>query len=243
MRTAVIIMSRVPRPGKTKTRLMTRMNGQECADFHRAALRDICQTVRESGLDGYIYYANDQLDISEKQEFCLSDSLWSLSDNDNRLVVLRPQRGSNLGERMKNAARELLPKYDAVVLIGSDSPAVSPAHFQQMLTMLSGYDLILGPAVDGGYYLLGMKMVYDDIFTGIPWGTAGVLKLTLAAADGLNLSYALLEPLADIDTWQDLLDFVQTGLANAASYGQLESFRYARYLAEKYAEDEEETKQ
>lgn len=237
MRAAVIIMSRVPRPGKTKTRLMTRMNGQECADFHRAALRDICQTVRESGLDGYIYYVDDQLDTSEKQEFCSADSRWSLSDLDNCFMALRPQQGSDLGERMKNAARELLHEYDAVVLAGSDCPAVNTAHFQQMLSMLSSYDLILGPAVDGGYYLLGMKKVYDDIFTGILWGTAGVLKQTLAAADGLNLSYALLEPLADIDTWQDLLDFVQTGLAKTASYTKLESFQYARHLAEKYAKD------
>lgn len=243
MRIAVIIMSRVPRPGKTKTRLMSHMNGQECADFHRAALRDICYTVRKSGLDGYIYYAADEPVISEEPAFGLSDSPWSLSDELARHLVLRPQRGNDLGERMKNAAGDLLLEYDAIVLVGSDSPQLSARHIRQTLARLKSHDLVLGPSEDEGYYLLAAKKVYDELFAGIPWGTSGVLKATLAQASSLNLSWALLEPLADIDTWQDLLRFVEVGLTNAGRYDSLTAFQYAKYLSARYAGVIEEDKQ
>lgn len=235
MRAAVIIMSRVPRPGQTKTRLMPYISAQECANFQRAALRDTYHAVRQAAPCVYLYYADDQIDTNHKPELYLFDPLWSLPEDATHCLKMRSQQGNDLGERMQNAARELLLEYDAVVLVGSDAPTLSPRHIQQTLTQLGSYDLVLGPADDGGYYLLAMKKVHDELFTEIPWGTAGVLKETLAKASGLKLSYALLEPLADIDTWQDLLRFVQTGMVSADGCAKLEAFQYAQYLFEKYA--------
>lgn len=235
MRVAVIIMSRVPRPGKTKTRLMPPLSAHECADFHRAALRDTCNLVRQSGLDGFIYYADEQAARGDKYKFCLSDSLWSLGDENACYLGMRPQRGKDLGERMKNAAGELLLDYDAVVLVGCDSPTLSIRHINQIPTQLVSHDLVLGPADDGGYYLLALKKAYNHLFSEIPWGTSGVLTATLARASSLNLSYALLEPLADIDTWQDLLHFVKNGELSDKTYAQLVAFQYAQYLLAKYA--------
>lgn len=238
MRAAVIIMSRVPRPGKTKTRLMSNISARECADFHRAALRDICCVVRQADLCGYIYYVDDQVDMNNKKD--LTDPLWSLSEEDACHLQLRPQRGSDLGTRMQNAAAELLHDYEVVVLVGSDAPELSTRHIQQTLTLLNMHDLVLGPAEDGGYYLLAMKKAYTALFAGVPWGTSEVLRATLVQARSLNLSYALLQPLADIDTWQDLLRFAQAGARDEASYASLAAFQYAQYLLARYTGLEKE---
>lgn len=233
VRTAVIIMSRVPRPGETKTRLTPPLSVQECADFHRAALRDISAAVRKSGLPGYLYYTDDQPAADET--FYLADYPWLLSATDAHFLQLRSQTGNGLGERMQNAALEMLSAFDAIVIVGSDLPALSSQHFAQVISRLDQHDLVLGPADDGGYYLLGMKQVYEPLFAGISWGTSEVLAETLQRAERLHLSWALLEPLTDIDTWQDLLSFVKAGQKNEAKYEQLAAFQYAEDLVQKYA--------
>jgi rSAM/selenodomain-associated transferase 1 len=228
------VMSRVPRPGRTKTRLMPPISAQECADFHRAVLRDTCKLIYQSGMDGFIYYA-DEHDDRHESIFCPSDSIWALRDPEARFMKMRPQRGIDLGERMQNAAEELLSDYDAVILVGSDSPTLSIHQLSQIPDYLLKHDLVIGPAEDGGYYLLALKKVYQDLFEGISWGSSTVLATTLARADALNLSYELLEPLTDIDTWQDLMYFVKTGEDSGGLFTYLESFHYARYLLIKYS--------
>jgi rSAM/selenodomain-associated transferase 1 len=114
------------------------------------------------------------------------------------------QEGHDLGERMANAfARSFELGMDKVVLIGTDCPMLQSEHLNQAFEALSHSDLVVGPATDGGYYLIGMKRRADYLFEGITWSTAEVLSQTLAVATAHGLHFTLLDELSDIDTQED----------------------------------------
>lgn len=233
MKTAVIIMSRIPQPGSTKTRLLNTINGHECAEFHRACLRDICRTVRNTSMEAYLYFNGEENGVHEGS--------WPNSDIDPRGLTaadyayfkMRRQKGADLGERMLNAAYEVMLDHDSVILLGSDMPGLIPSLIEETREKLENHDLIIGPAEDGGYYLLGCKRVYAELFKDIPWGTGEVLKATLQAAVKNSISLDLLAVQNDIDTWPDLVRFYETCLKDVEFKG-LESYQYAAYLINKY---------
>jgi rSAM/selenodomain-associated transferase 1 len=112
------------------------------------------------------------------------------------------QRGATLGERMRNGASELLAcGFGRVVLVGADLPTLPAAYVVDALERLTSQQecLVLGPAEDGGYYLIGLTHVHSELFAGIPWGTADVLHRTQEAADALRLSVELLPSWYDVD--------------------------------------------
>jgi rSAM/selenodomain-associated transferase 2/rSAM/selenodomain-associated transferase 1 len=117
----------------------------------------------------------------------------------------RPQAGGDLGERelaaFQTAFREGSQK---TLIIGTDILGLTVPVIEEALRQLGPHDLVLGPAIDGGYYLIGLKQPHADLFTEIPWGTDKVLNATLEAADRLGLPTALLQPLADVDRPEDL---------------------------------------
>ena len=117
------------------------------------------------------------------------------------------QQGSGLGERMKNAFEFLLNRYEQVVLIGSDLPDLSAQLLQKAFELLQENDLVLGPALDGGYYLIALRAPQPQLFEDITYSNAHVLKRTLAIAKASHLSVGLLEPLRDLDTFEDLKHF------------------------------------
>jgi uncharacterized protein len=125
---------------------------------------------------------------------------------DSQVVTLIAQQGTDLGSRMHAAINDRLAAGAThVVLIGSDLPNLPPAHVEAAFVELeAGRDLVLGPAEDGGYYLIGMRRPQPAIFSGIDWGTPGVLKQTLAAAARAGLDVALIEPWYDVDQPDDL---------------------------------------
>ena len=109
---------------------------------------------------------------------------------------------------MKNALAETFSKTtQKALIIGTDCPALDAHRLSQAFDQLSHYDLVLGPALDGGYYLIGMQRLIPELFVGINWGTEIVMKQTLEIAQHLNLSYSLLDTLADIDRPEDLALF------------------------------------
>jgi rSAM/selenodomain-associated transferase 1 len=115
------------------------------------------------------------------------------------------QTGDDLGERMKNAfATAFVEGFEKVVIIGSDCPQLTSMHIQEAFDLLSNYDIIIGPAVDGGYYLLGMKRLISEVFINKIWSSDQVFMQTMADIEHLHLSYYLLETLRDIDTEEDL---------------------------------------
>lgn len=119
--------------------------------------------------------------------------------------ALHPQPSGDLGDRLLAAvARAMATGARRVVVIGADCPSVDSAILRQAFTALQTYDLVLGPATDGGYYLIGLRQPVADLFRGIDWGTERVFAQTMAIAQTLGLSVATLAPLTDIDTAADL---------------------------------------
>jgi rSAM/selenodomain-associated transferase 1 len=117
------------------------------------------------------------------------------------------QRGATLGERMRNGASDLLARgFGRVVLVGADLPTLPAAYIVEALERLTRpqESLVLGPAEDGGYYLIGLTHVHDGLFDGIPWGTADVLRRTQEAAAVLRLRVELLPIWYDVDLPSDL---------------------------------------
>ena len=114
------------------------------------------------------------------------------------------QEGQDLGDRMAGAfARSFELGMDKVVLIGTDCPTLQSQHLNEAFEALTHSDLVLGPATDGGYYLIGMKRRADYLFEGISWSTSQVLTETLNVASQHGLTTTLLQELNDIDTSED----------------------------------------
>ena len=117
----------------------------------------------------------------------------------------RPQPSGDLGQRMHAAfAAAFAAGAPAAVVIGTDCPELTAAHLAAAFRCLATHDAVVGPALDGGYYLLGTRALVPDFFQNKPWSTAAVLAETLADAARLGLRVAQLAPLADVDTAEDL---------------------------------------
>lgn len=117
---------------------------------------------------------------------------------------LRIQIGKDLGERMKNALEEVMAAgYEQLVIIGTDCPELKAHHLVRAFTLLETFQVVLGPAEDGGYYLIGMNSSFPYLFDGISWSTDLVMTQTLDALHQYSLSYQLLPTLYDVDTQQD----------------------------------------
>ncbi len=193
---ALILMTRVPVPGKTKTRLMPHLSAEECAGFHEACLQDIVRVQRELKKPTNIFYSEE-----------LTEKFVSMFPKESRFIS---QEGDNLGERMSQAFRISLQDYKFTVMVGSDLPHLTVRILQSAFEALEQHDVVLGPALDGGYYLIGLKQFIPDLFTGITWGSSEVFSQTIERVHSLGLSYRLLQTMQDLDTIEDLRVFMTT---------------------------------
>lgn len=114
------------------------------------------------------------------------------------------QRGSDLGERIISALHEA-PSSEKMLVIGTDMPFIDATLLTQAAAALDHADVVIGPCVDGGYYLIGMKRVHEELFEGIPWSTTDVLASTLGRCTELGLTPHLLPLQRDVDTLDDVL--------------------------------------
>ncbi|MEG3436119.1 TIGR04282 family arsenosugar biosynthesis glycosyltransferase [Pannus brasiliensis CCIBt3594] len=189
----LLIFTRYPEPGKTKTRMIPALGEKGAAELHRLLAEHAIRTVKDclDFLSPVIYYRGG---TEEKIRSWLGDRF-----------SYRSQRGSDLGEIMRNAFEEgFATGAGEIVAIGTDCPDLTPPLLQEAFDRLRGRDLVLGPAGDGGYYLIGLKRVYPELFESIDWGTATVLATTKEKATRLGLSVAYLAELNDIDRPEDL---------------------------------------
>lgn len=205
MMKALILMTRIPIPGKTKTRLMNVLSGEECAKLHKCFLWDLFNVfdVIKENVDIFLSYTPD-------------GALHLLEDMLPDYVEAFPQEGEDLGERMANAIDFVLNRsYDKVVLIGSDIPAIGPSDIKEAFRLLDFNDICLGPTHDGGYYLVGMKKLHRDVFCrDLKWGKKSVFESTMFIANNLGLRVGLAPKHMDIDTAEDisvLMDKVKKG--------------------------------
>jgi len=191
----LIVFTRYPEPGKAKTRLAPRLGDKGAADIQKELTEDTLFRVRQlqkiHPVDVRIYFAGGDLERMQS---------WLGSD-----LQYRHQKNGDLGERLISACAEAFRQvYRRVVVIGSDCPGITPHHLDLAFTALLHKDLVLGPATDGGYYLIGLSRETRSLFTRIPWGTENVLAETIQAGKKLGLSIEILEELSDVDRPEDL---------------------------------------
>lgn len=189
----IIVFTRNPELGKVKTRLAKTLSDQSALDIYKFLLIHTEKTIRNLGCDKVIYYS----------ENIHQNDIWN-----DTIYSKHLQNGADLGERMHNAFQEAFnSQFEKVIIIGSDLLDLKPAHIHQAFEHLDSNDFVIGPAKDGGYYLLGMKQINPNIFKNKAWGTSSVLKNTLNDIEHFNVK--LLEELNDIDTFEDMKHYQQ----------------------------------
>jgi hypothetical protein len=193
-RIALGIMARYPRAGETKTRLAVALGPNQAADFYSICARTIFCEMRQAPapVTKYIFFTG-------------SSNLNKVGQWTGDGFHLLSQAGKDLGSRLANSFSKLFSAgISKAVLIASDVPDISLTVINEALSALESHDIVLGPAHDGGYYLIGMKKLTKALFTGINWGSEEVLQQTLIRAAKSNLSLYLLPTLIDIDSIEDL---------------------------------------
>ena len=203
--TALVIMAKRPVIGKTKTRLCPFLTPEEAARLYEALLRDTIALVERVNIVADLAVA---ITPPESQAYFAG-----ITPPGTRLL---PVTGSDIGYCLGQALGRLFDLgYKRVLALNSDGPSLPLDYLHQAIQCLNQADLVLGPAQDGGYYLVGMKQLHQEIFQGIAWSTERVLSQTLARAQGLSLSVAQTPPWYDIDTPSDLAR-LQADLASTA---------------------------
>lgn len=217
----LIIFTRYPEAGKTKTRLIPALGAEGAASLHRRMTEHTLSQVRQlhqmfakldppnppfkgghGGISFEIRYAGGDLQLMQD---------WLGTD-----LVYQSQGEGDLGQRMVRSLEAFESGAEQVVIIGSDCPDLNTQILAQAFKHLYSHDLVLGPALDGGYYLIGLRCLIKELFTNIDWGTARVLQQTIEVAQQLNLSVADLPPLADVDRPEDLS--IWEKIVNSNSY-------------------------
>ena len=191
----LIVFTRYPEPGRTKTRLIPALGPEGAADLHRRMTEHTLARARALA---------ERRGTSLEVRFEGGGQALMAQWLGTRLAS-RPQGEGDLGDRMARAIADALREGAArAIVIGTDCPALASATLAAAFDALQHNDLVLGPATDGGYYLIGLRREAPALFADMPWGTGDVLKRTLAAAKAAGLSFALLGPLDDVDRPEDL---------------------------------------
>lgn len=190
------IFTRYPVPGKVKTRLIPELGEEGAALLHQRMAEDTIQRAHASevltDVDVRVWFTGAS---AEQMQSWLGEEICCLE-----------QPSCDLGQRIFHVIEQGMQQgYTKVVIIGTDCPDLSSEIIQQAFLHLENSDVVLGPASDGGYYLIGVRCADDSLFTDIEWGGADVLKHTRQKAEALGLSVSLLSELHDIDFPEDLV--------------------------------------
>jgi rSAM/selenodomain-associated transferase 1 len=221
---ALAVMTKAPRAGKVKTRLVPPLTPEEAAGLNICFLRDIAsaifQATRAVSAGGIAVYT----------PVGAEDTYQGILPEDFSLL---PQRGDAFGQRLGFATQDLLQLgFGSVCLINSDSPTVSQDAFSEAATVLArpGDRIVLGPSDDGGYYLIGFKKLHRRIFEEIEWSTEKVLRQTMERAAELKLETHCLPTCFDVDDRAALRRLCQEMFGSP----QNESTGYASTSTHKY---------
>ena len=190
-------MVKVPLPGRVKTRLLPYLDEETSAALYTCFLKDMVSSL-ESAYPGLCRVAYTPVEHVEQLRSILPDGLPMLA-----------QRGAHLGERLYNLFHYLLLSegLESVLAVNSDGPTLPMPLIAEAFARLEepGVDGVLGPAEDGGYYLIGLSQPHKHLFTDIPWSTPEVLSTTLQRAEEAGLEMALLDSWYDVDDGASLL--------------------------------------
>jgi len=185
---ALIVFLKYPQAGKVKTRLGKVVGYDTAARLYEIFIADTFDMVAQSRADACFAAFAPHGRYAEIQRYIPEG------------VAVFPQEGGDLGERMLKAFEHLFEGgADKVVIVGSDSPTLPVEYIGTAFLELDRHELVLGPAEDGGYYLIGLNRPVTGLFDNIVWSSVNVMADTLALADKLTLSYFLLPSWYDID--------------------------------------------
>jgi uncharacterized protein len=215
---ALIVFARDPVEGKVKTRLNPFLDMPTTCELYSCFLSDSLTTIcAVESADCFVgIYPSSTSGYFER----LDSSL---------LVSTFVQEGKDLGDRMKNTfSARFAEGYEKVVIIGADSPTLPLAYIRQALS--SKQDVVLGPSLDGGYYLIGMRQKLINLFDDISWGSHSVLEETRRKVESNGVSLELLPVWYDVDRSDDLI-FLKTHLSLMASAGKKEGASTQKFLS------------
>lgn len=196
-RRAAILFTRIPHPGRVKTRMMPYLSPDECAGLQACFIKDAMTALRRSGADIFVCYEPTG-DAAVLRKIC------------GRSARMMPQRGADLGEKMANAFDGVLEKgFESCVLIGSDIPGIRSEDIRDAFGILETKDVAIGPSADGGYWLIGMHSLHRALFENKTYSHGSVLSDLKTSAAEEGLSYGLISEMRDMDERIDLTYFRQ----------------------------------
>lgn len=188
----LLIFIKNPIPGKVKTRLAKDIGNEKAVEYYKKLLSITHKAAAKTDADRWICYG----------DYINEEDLWTTDS-----FVKKLQYGETLGDRMKSFFDEGFEKgYKRIVIIGSDCPDLNEEDLNNAFTQLKNNDAVIGPANDGGYYLLGMSKKVD-LFKDKVWSTESVFDDTLQDFEKNKMSFKILEEKVDLDTFEDLKKF------------------------------------
>ncbi len=184
----IMVFVRNSELGRVKTRLAKSIGDQAALETYKILSKHTSKIISEIDSDQLIFYSDKIQD----------NDIWTATNCKKQI-----QTKGDLGQKMLAAFQYGFSLgYQKILIIGSDLYSLRPKHIESAFEQLENYDVVIGPALDGGYYLLGLNFIIPKIFKQKQWSTSSVLKETLSDLKEFNVN--LLEPLNDIDTYEDL---------------------------------------
>ena len=181
-----IVVCKAPELGRVKTRLAAEIGNLRALAVYKELLRITLAAVASPAWDVVIVLDGDASCMPPHPYRC------------------KPQRGNDLGERIVYAMHDV-GVYDRYVVVGSDTPTMTTQHIANAFATLDTHHVVIGPAPDGGYWLIGMREPHVHLFTDVPWSTDAVFSRTVERCNQHTQTYALLDVLSDVDVRDDLV--------------------------------------
>jgi rSAM/selenodomain-associated transferase 1 len=195
MARVILLFLKFPEPGRVKTRLAAAMGAENAAKAYRCLVAEVCRQLAEE---------DDLLVLFDPPDRELDVAAWLRELMPSRRFALSPQVEGDLGSRLTHAFDAAFARgYKLATAIGSDCVELTPAHFAEAWRELDRADGVIGPTVDGGYYLLALKTPQPTLFREIDWSTGAVFEQTVERAASAGLRLHVLPALHDVDTVED----------------------------------------
>ena len=191
---AVIVFAKAPEKGKVKTRLASTLGDDQALEIYQTLLRKTDDCVQQVEAKKIVYFTPHI----------------PAAGFDPAIYEYRLQSDGDLGARMHQAFTEVLDSSDKVVIVGTDCPYLHPSHCYAAFDLIAKFDMVMGPTFDGGYYLLGLKMVPEGFFQAVPWSSGGEAKCQIQKALSSGLMVGLLSALGDIDHASDWEEYMRS---------------------------------
>jgi hypothetical protein len=216
----IVMFVKNPERGMVKSRLASSVGDEVALDLYRCFVRDLMVMMTRTGYPYVIFFHPP--DSRKKIAHWLGDT-----------HVLLPQRGNDLGERMKHAFLTIFSQsYRHVLLIGSDSPDLPGTLIDEAFSSLRDHGAVIGPSLDGGYYLIGFRAdtFLPEVFEGMPWSTPEVFRRTIDILQEKGFLFRILPQWMDVDTFDDLKTLYVNNrgasFAGSATMRHIEKNRY-----------------